>query len=796
MPWSLANPFGIQVHDGGERGVSDAAWHAGHINDILSVEPGHILVASESGGVWYIDGGYNATPLSHDWLYPDVECLASGPGGPTHVFAGCQGGMYEAVVSPQHPRAPWKRVNLPGQVKIVYRIVATRDPPLIAMATDAGIWWADATQLPGGYPSGHYAWQPAKNLPQEAFFGLALSFDGIIAGVRNLEGSTKRRGIYYGAWADGLTMQRAGVNLSNKAVAAMRMISLASCPRDRTRAYALAVDERGRIRHILRSRDGGKTWDPCSRSMEGKHDGSWDITKFCGDKDSGGWHKTIGVHTHDPDVVGFGGLRSVISTNGGQSWRGLGGSFTAPDRWDYDNHHQHDDVHALYFEPGFSEKRLYIASDGGVVRAEDWSTQPVRFRSAMNRNLANLQFYSAMEVIEFWGTIGASSREPLIGGGLQDNGNVGCSLRPYPEVWQKIDGGDGGWVALLVAGAPAQPDYDELVSNTMGQAVGHAVWRRPAFAAAGSIPLRPPIVVRGQTFQNEGLKGPVAEVVPRPKWMRTPGNLMLAVGAATRFVPPTDEDGKPDNRLVFGLFGTEGEDALYWSKIGELPAGAAPVSALGTDTGQSVYAGTADGKIYLIDAASGYVAEMGVNPPSNGGAVVRIVSHLQRGQFAVIRNKTVKRSHLMKLDGGWNEIKGTQPPPTTIYYGFDIYRGPGPVTMALATATDVWISPDDGETWFRSVLGLPAVPHCTDLRFGRLDGADVLFLGTYGRSIWMIEVNELWERREQPIEGPLNKKFLPQLVPPQKPQSGGKSVGKRPRSGARKTAAKRRKARR
>jgi hypothetical protein len=410
----------------------------------------------------------------------------------------------------------------------------------------------------------------------------------------------------------------------------------------------------------------------------------------------------------------------------------------------------------------------------------------------MNRNLANLQFYSPANSREFWGTLGTCSRQPLIGGGLQDNGNVWCPLRPQPQYWQKINGGDGGWVAFIVTGIPRvafHMGYDEMVSNTMGKGVGHAVWHAPRFSASGTIPLEPPLTGRGSGFDPNGLKGPMAEAVPLPKWAISPGVLMHAVGAGKvaaadlmRAIPETLDGKDIDNPIVFGLFGNDLNDFLYWSEIGRLPTTTKRVSALGTDTGESVYAGTDDGKIFLIDAPSGQVTEMAVDPPPGGiGSVGRIVVHLQRGAFALMENS--QGGHLLKLDGGWREMQSTIPLPRESYFALDIYRGGGPVGLAVATDSAVWVSPDDGDTWFRSVSGLPTIPHCADLRFGKLEGADMLFLGTFGRSVWIVGLEDLWETRDRPITGPRHRKFLPQPEPQERqrprrtaaPATGGKA---------------------
>jgi hypothetical protein len=476
------------------------------------------------------------------------------------------------------------------------------------------------------------------------------------------------------------------------------------------------------------------------------------------------------VHHQNPDVVGFGWLRAMLSTNGGKTWRALGGDWTNANRWDYQNSHMHEDVHALYFEPGFTDRRLYVLSDGGIVQTADWGEHPGVFKSAMNRNLANLQFYSPASSREFWGTLGIGKQRAVVAGGLQDNGNVWCQLRPQPEYWRKIDGGDGGWAAF-VTGERKVPIFggtEHLVSNTMGQAVGHAIWKAAEFSGVGTIDLMAPAT---GALDSRGLKGPIADVVPTPSWKIASDALMLAVGAAPKLpanvlVSPGSfgsSDAEIDSRVVFGLFGESLNDTLRWQEIGRLPANAGGISALGTDTGESVYVGTFDGRMFVIDSATTTVLELAVDPPL--GAIGRIVVHRQRGPFALMATGQVATgqvSRVLKLNTfRWSEIPSTLPLPQELCYGLDIYRGGGPIGLAVATDSAVWVSPDDGITWFRSTTGLPRVPHGADLRFGTLDERPTLFLGTFARSVWMVDIEDLWELRERRTIDQRPKKFIP-----------------------------------
>jgi len=55
--WSLANPYGIPVDDGG------SVWHAGCVRDVVITRSGATLAASDSGGVWSERRRFGNPPL-------------------------------------------------------------------------------------------------------------------------------------------------------------------------------------------------------------------------------------------------------------------------------------------------------------------------------------------------------------------------------------------------------------------------------------------------------------------------------------------------------------------------------------------------------------------------------------------------------------------------------------------------------------------------------------------------------------------------------------------------------------
>jgi hypothetical protein len=745
QPWTIANPYGILVDS------VQSAWHAGRVFDMLSLGTGRILVASATGGVWLIDGAFNGFPLSDDWEFPNTECLAFGPSGGDHIFAGCEGGLYETDPHAADPLRAWHPVKLPANVNTVYRIATTSEPPRVVIATDRSVWWAT------GNAGTVYDWQEAKGFDAKApFFGLARSGSGVIAAVRNSVASLAGigigpggkvlsantvSGIYVGQWdGNDLVMKQSVITGFDKPmIDSMRFVSVATCRDHPERAFALCADSDGAVFAILRSANGGQAWDPCSTKLEGNHSGTWNVKSISGTAKQGGWHKTISVHPTNPDIVGFGWRFALASKNSGDSWRLLGGDWVDPETFTYATSHMHDDVHALYFEPEFTNRRLYILSDGGVIQTSNWDGEASDFKSAMNRNLANLQFYATDVSRGYWGTLGTCDFAPLIGGGLQDNGNVWCGLVSGFHEWEKAEGGDGGWVAFI------KHSGGQLLANTMGEGVGHLGWSANNFSYGGTIPL---LTVFGNVDAN-GLKGPVAEAVPRPRYRNRSGELMHAVcapalvQAADIMRPiPLELDGKEANsRIIFGLFGGDSTPFLYWHDIGRLPPYTAAISALGSDDGGVVYAGTGDGRIFALSVGSGPPLELNVETPMDSpkGGISRIVAYKQTACAIMYSGAG---AYLLRLDSlTWRILRGPLKLPFEPIHGLDINRAGAAVTLAAATESSVYVSPDYGDNWLQYNLGLPRSPHCSDLRFGAVEGRQFLFLSTFGRSVWMADID-------------------------------------------------------
>lgn len=205
---------------------------------------------------------------------------------------------------------------------------------------------------------------------------------------------------------------------------------------------------------------------------------------------------------------------------------------------------------------------------------------------------------------------------------------------------------------------------------------------------------------------------------------------------------PLELDGKEaQSRIIFGLFGGDSTPFLYWHDIGRLPPYTAAISALGSDDGGVVYAGTGDGRIFALSVSSGPPLELNVETPMDSpkGWITRIVAYKQTACAVMYSGAG---AYVLRLDSlTWRILRGPLKLPFEPIHGLDINRMGATVTLAAATESSVYVSPDFGDNWLQYTVGLPRSPHCSDLRFGAVEGRQFLFLSTFGRSAWMADID-------------------------------------------------------
>jgi hypothetical protein len=231
----------------------------------------------------------------------------------------------------------------------------------------------------------------------------------------------------------------------------MNMVTLASCEAHPNRVYAVTFADppdgstnsslaaRGRVNYLLRSDDAGETWYPMLGILAGPlHAPGFDVSYFSHGVDAGGRIKNVSVHPTIPDIVGFSAYVSFVSEDGGATtWTPVGGTWIKPNSagwytaWTYSvdpttgNPLMRADHHTLLFAPdATTPDRIFLATDGGVFRMENWH-DPSTTSSIHNAGLRTLQFYCPTGSRESQGSVGSTPfSRGLAAGGLQDKGNI------------------------------------------------------------------------------------------------------------------------------------------------------------------------------------------------------------------------------------------------------------------------------------------------------------------------------------------------------------------------------------
>jgi len=167
-----------------------------------------------------------------------------------------------------------------------------------------------------------------------------------------------------------------------------------------------------------------------------------------------------------------------------------------------------------------------------------------------------------------------------------------------------------------------------------------------------------------------------------------------------------------------------------------VPGGSQPdsISALTSLDGTAVLIGTGSGRAFqLAPSAKGPVGATSINVASDvpPGAMTRILVLAADLAFANYNNGDFGR--VIRFDGQ-NWLRSDTGLPGDACYGL-ASRG----TSLIFTCTDdkVFSSRNQGQVWINASTGLPKRPHCADLRTGAVPGGDVVYLSTFGRSVWV-----------------------------------------------------------
>ena len=742
LNWSLANSFGIL------RDQHTQVWNAGHVNDVLELTPSSVLVASDGGGVWQLEGALGL-PLSLDWPSGDTKALAQI--GPGWVMAGGSGADGDGFLYVTDPNAPlplwtWLPVAVPAGFGAVTTIVVVGAHVVVATVPSwqsglsGGLWTA---RIPDPTAPSSFAWGYAAGLSATArVTGLAEGPAGtVVVGADSA--------LAYGQWrADVLTVSPADA-VNGAAQGSLWHVVLASCPSDRNVVYASSVDTS--VNALMRSDSGGRSWDRVAAT-------DMSTGAVLVDHSTGGYCGTIAVSPFDPNVVVLGDtLGPWISVDGANTFFGS-------------VRLSHDDKHRYRFT---SSGRLYEACDGGVFYTDDLSHLRAgaaqsglrQMHSGLNRSLANLQFLGPTGVRDWWGRANASRAIPgLIGGGLQDNNDVYCLRWPGGSVspWQCVPAGWGfdGQSIFFLADDSIVVNYGSNLSARWSASPSQIVADASGIQVRSGKP--------GITYANGVLPTGAMSAVAQPSYHNAAGELLYAVSSAGMYAPPAGSrpgtPGPPYSADIYGLF-VDGAGTKHWDFLANLPvARGVVVSAIATFSGHKIFVGVrGDQQIWNIDCDGGYVVSPAMGLGSDPGPSHYVADIVLRQDtptvegYAVYNSETVGAGRaaaalFSTVDGvRWAQVVTSGLPLEVLYCILYVRQGAGG-TLFVATDTSVYMSNDAGATWVSQSAGLPTRPHSSDLFMVELpDGRRRIYLATFGWSVWVSELAADPHFKQQPI---------------------------------------------
>jgi hypothetical protein len=723
LKWQLVNPYGIDAGSG--------SFHAGRTLDVLVTKDGGVIAASETAGVWLLPPSGSGIPLSRDWENTEVYCLAFGPYGEGHVYAGLRNigkgtTLVETDTSKPVPLrliAPWKSIPLPSAVGSIYQIAVVSSR--IALACDGGVYWSS---IPSA--GGTYNWTHAEGLPDGAFFSVAeAKGGGLVAGAWGNSDLTDRNGIFVGSWNSSvlgspiqLMMHRAkttGVDSTT-----LYRVSIDSCVADRKRVYAMSIGGEDRVLNaVLRSDDGGETWSTTKANYASESGvfpkGTLLTTKRMGDNTAGGSIHRLKVSPVNSGTLSVSGLFGYISRDNGDTWYILGDQSWGNLR------SLHADVHEVDFNPNDpSGKSLVVASDGGVAISTDLGNN----WTDLNETYPSLQLYGT-SARGFYGC-GTPSLE-VYGVGTQDNGNVYTVLTGSLDPWKHLDDGDGGqWHSFRLGG------FIRANSTSNNDTIWRGTWNPDKRIVEQRIEI--PVRIGGRDVTGT-IKGLIAANVNSPAHRNEKGQTMYTVGAI--------------GGRIHGLFANDDGGDIHWEQISDWVAPLDQiVSAVGSATGKKIYLATfgAQGaQMYMVNTETGSVSPMGPLPPALRPTIAtgvdpkarvhRFVVLNDESAFGLYTTDRLNSGYLLKTaDGGatWE----TMPAPSTSVTSLELDWTSG--SFYLSDTDHVYVSRDQCKTWIRASWGLPQ--HCEgmDLRFiAQPDGKNYLYMATYGWSMWRLQTN-------------------------------------------------------
>jgi hypothetical protein len=420
-----------------------------------------------------------------------------------------------------------------------------------------------------------------------------------------------------------------------------------------------------------------------------------------------GWYDNqIAVDPKNENIVWTGGIDTMRSDDGGQTWG-------VASYWWFDTgdpNYAHADNHAITFHPkynGDSNRQMFLASDGGVHRTND-------ARAAVGKTLDTVcgaptpdmvtwtSLNNGYQVTQFYHGAVYPDGQTFFGG-TQDNGTL-RGTNGGGQNWHSIRGGDGGYVAVN------KVDTNILYAENTGKSL--------------------------QRSMNGGAS-----------WANIHGGVTEAAGNF-QFIHPFAMDPVDSNRMWYGgAFAWRSDNkGTNWVRVSNSFAARISAWAMAPSDTNRVYVGvqhlgtTTSGRIFTHSGAAaltvpvtwpsaqprqGYVSSVAVDPANP------LVAYATYSTYNFANTSGTHVGHVFKtIDGGvtWTRIDLTLPdmPVHSV-----VVHPSQPDTLFIGTDLGVFVTVDGGGTWQRENTGFANVfVEHLEINNGRL------FAFTHGRSVF------------------------------------------------------------
>lgn len=691
--------------------------------------PNILYAGGVAGGVWKsIDAGASWNPTGDTLINLAVSSLAIDPNNSQVLYAGTGEGFFNGdsvrglgIFKTTDGGATWTQLASTTGSNFYYvnqiKISPTNSDRIFA-ATRSGVWRsvnAGSTFDPvlrnpfviGGSPASNGSTggaldldiQPGSN-PEVilAAFG-TFDSDGLF---RSADGGN--------TWAEVGTS--GDVNIFNQG-----RMNVEFSPSNPNVAYVGMADNGdggsfGTFVNLFRTADAGLTWTPQTNLGTGFNNflfsnvpfgtGCFGTSNF-----AQGWYdNALAVDPVDENIVWVGGVDLFRSDNAGQT-------FGLASYWYFDPtdpNYVHADHHALAFHPdynGTSNQILYSGSDGGVAR-----TANARASTSQNDcpfsgggalpGITWTQLNNGYAVTQFYHGDAAQSGELYLGGS-QDNGTARGNSANLSQPWDRVVGGDGGYVAI-----------DPTNSNIM-------------YAETQNFP-----TIRKSTNGGNSFSDATSGITDSDGLFITP------------FIMDQND---PDTLFTGGgrpWRTTNG--ATSWQAVGPNFGSAGRISAIGiaASDGDVVYLGYEDGYVATSTnarSASPSWTLRSAGLPTESGFISWIAVDPNDAQTAYATSSTFGIDHIYKTsDGGvsWISIDGigfTGVPDIPVHS--IVVRPNDPDTLYAGTELGVFVTTDGGGNWAPASSGM-ANTVVENIEFV---SDDILVAFTHGRSAFITQLS-------------------------------------------------------